>query len=118
VFLFVMRPEVTHLFGHGAEVTGQKGLKARIGRIESAVGGTFFIDEIGEISQRMQASLLRLVQFREVVPMGDNDGRVVDVRILAATNRHIHDRQHLKFDLAGRLTDRVMTPTRTATVTR
>jgi transcriptional regulator with PAS, ATPase and Fis domain len=31
------------------------------------------------------------VQFREVVPMGDNDRRVVDVRILAATNRHIHE---------------------------
>jgi DNA-binding NtrC family response regulator len=101
---------LAHLFGHGKEATGQKGLQARLGRIQMATGGTFFMDEIGELSMRMQACLLRLMQFNEVVPVGSSETQVVDVRLVAATNREIHDRDSLKFDLCGRLTDRVLTP--------
>ena len=78
----------TELFGHvrGA-FTGAH--QDRVGRFEEADGGTLLLDEIGELTPATQAKLLRVLQEREIVRVGDNRSRKVDVRILAATNREL-----------------------------
>lgn len=78
----------SQLFGHvrGA-FTGA--IKDQKGLFEEANGGTLFLDEIGEISMMMQTALLRTLQEREVVRVGENLPRKVDVRIIAATNRDL-----------------------------
>lgn len=74
------------LFGHtrGA-FTGAVG--PRTGLFEDAHQGTLFLDEVGELSPRAQAKLLRVLQEGEIRRVGDNQSRVVDVRVVAATNR-------------------------------
>src|SRR5262249_33737246 len=69
----------SELFGHekGA-FTGA--LQRRIGRFESADGGTIFLDEVGELSPEMQVSLLRVLQEREIERVGSNQPIEVDVR--------------------------------------
>jgi two-component system, NtrC family, response regulator GlrR len=57
------------------------------GLFRAANGGTLFLDEIGELSARVQASLLRVLDERVVYPVGKTKGEPVDVRIVAATNR-------------------------------
>lgn len=81
----------TELFGHlrGA-FTGAS--KDRMGLVESANGGTLFIDEIGEMPLTQQAALLRVLQEREVRRIGDSQRRAVDVRFIFATNRDLEDR--------------------------
>src|ERR1700681_4287875 len=76
------------LFGHekGA-FTGA--LQRRTGRFESADGGTIFLDEIGELSPEVQIALLRVLQEREFERVGSSQTISVDVRVLAATNRHL-----------------------------
>ena len=78
----------SELFGHtkGA-FTGA--IAQKIGKIESATGGTLFLDEISELAAPMQAKLLRVLQEREVEPVGGTRSIKVDVRILAATNRNL-----------------------------
>jgi DNA-binding NtrC family response regulator len=61
----------------------------RAGLIESARGGTFFLDEIGEMSLHLQAALLRVVQEREVRRIGESRFRPVNVRFVFATNRDL-----------------------------
>lgn len=61
----------------------------RQGVFEEANGGTLFLDEIGDISAYMQQALLRVLQEGEIVPVGENSPRKVDVRIVAATNRDL-----------------------------
>ena len=61
----------------------------RAGLIESAQGGTFFLDEIGELPRHIQAALLRVVQEREVRRIGEVASRRVDVRFVFATNRDL-----------------------------
>jgi len=78
----------SELFGHvrGA-FTGA--VADRKGRFQSASGGTLFLDEIAELQPEMQAKMLRVVQEREVEPVGADRGEKIDVRLVAATNREI-----------------------------
>jgi DNA-binding NtrC family response regulator len=78
------------LFGHekGA-FTGADQLKR--GLIEVAEGGTLFLDEIAEMSMNMQVRLLRVIQERELLRLGGTQPIRVDVRFVAATNRHLQD---------------------------
>lgn len=78
----------SELFGHekGA-FTGAE--KRREGRFMAASKGTLFLDEIGEISQAVQAKLLRAIQEREIQRVGGEKPLLVDVRIIAATNRDL-----------------------------
>ncbi len=78
----------SELFGHKAGAfTGA--VDDRIGIFEQADGGTIFLDEIGDISSSMQVALLRVLQEKEIVRVGENKPRKIDVRIMAATNRDL-----------------------------
>lgn len=81
----------SELFGHvkGA-FTGADANKE--GKFAFADGGTLFLDEIGDMPLSTQAKLLRVLENREVVPVGANDARPIDVRIVAATNRDLQKR--------------------------
>ena len=61
----------------------------REGLFQAAQGGTLFLDEIGDISSSLQAKLLRVLQERELKPLGDTATQRVDVRVIAATNRDL-----------------------------
>lgn len=66
-------------------------VKSRIGRFELANGGTIFLDEIGDMNLNLQGKLLRVLQEMEFERVGGNQTIKVDVRVVAATNRNLHD---------------------------
>jgi len=95
----------SELFGHEkGSFTGAS--QRRIGRFEQADGGTLFLDEIGEIDQATQVKLLRALSERSIERVGSNSPIKVDVRVVAATNRHLRkmvDEGKFREDLYFRL---------------
>lgn len=78
----------SEFFGHEkGSFTGA--FTRKMGKFEFANGGTIFLDEIGEMSPQLQVKLLRVLQEREFDRVGGNEKVVVDVRIIAATNKNL-----------------------------
>jgi len=96
----------SELFGHvKGSFTGA--YRDKPGKLESADGGTVFLDEVGEMTLRMQGLLLRFLETGELQKVGsDSGGRRVNVRVIAATNRNLQDmiaQGHFREDLFYRL---------------
>ena len=80
----------SELFGHAkGAFTGA--IRAKPGLFQAAHGGTLLLDEIGDVSGALQHRLLRVLQEKEVLPVGEVKARPVDVRILAATHRKLEE---------------------------
>lgn len=81
----------SELFGYeeGSFTGAKKG--GAVGKFELADGGTIFLDEIGEMPLSMQVSLLRFLQDKTVCKVGSNKSKLVDVRVIAATNRNLEE---------------------------
>ena len=95
----------SEMFGHvrGAFTDARENRK---GRFEMADGGTIFLDEIGELDPPSQVKLLRVLQDRSFEVLGSSRARTVDVRVLSATNRPLHElvaRGEFREDLLYRL---------------
>lgn len=79
----------SELFGYVSGSFTGAAQEGRPGKFESANGGTIFLDEISELPMSAQAKLLRVIQEREVVRVGDTTGIPIDVRIICASNRDL-----------------------------
>ncbi|MBA3404071.1 MAG: sigma-54-dependent Fis family transcriptional regulator [Gemmatimonadaceae bacterium] len=95
----------SELFGHvKGSFTGA--IKDKSGMFSSAEKGTFFLDEIGETTPATQVKLLRVLQHREVIPVGATEPIPIDTRLIAATNRNLDEeiaRGNFRSDLFYRL---------------
>lgn len=95
----------SELFGHKAgSFTGAA--RDRVGLIEAASKGTVFLDEIGDISPSTQLKILRVLQEKEILRVGENKPRKTDVRVIAATNKDLSSAvkyQEFREDLLYRL---------------
>nr|MCU0627007.1 sigma-54 dependent transcriptional regulator [Gemmatimonadaceae bacterium] len=80
----------SELFGHvKGSFTGA--VKDKTGLFQAASRGSFFLDEIGETTPATQVKLLRVLQQREVIPVGGTEAQPIDVRLIAATNRDLEE---------------------------
>ena len=80
----------SELFGHvKGSFTGA--VKDKTGLFAAAARGTFFLDEIGETTPAIQVKLLRVLQQREVIPVGGTEAQPIDTRLVAATNRDLEE---------------------------
>ncbi len=95
----------SELFGHEAGAfTGAQ--KRRIGRIEFSSGGTLFLDEIESMPLHLQVKLLRVLETRQITPLGSNEVRQLNLRVIAATKDNLADpaaRSYFREDLYYRL---------------
>ena len=95
----------SELFGHvKGSFTGA--IKDKSGMFSSAERGSFFLDEIGETTPATQVKLLRVLQHREVIPVGATEPIAIDTRLIAATNRNLEEeiaRGNFRSDLFYRL---------------
>ncbi|HEY2902649.1 MAG TPA: sigma-54 dependent transcriptional regulator [Polyangia bacterium] len=99
----------SELFGHyRGSFTGATG--ARTGLLESANGGTVFLDEIGDMPASMQAKLLRAIESREIRPIGAPKTHSINVRFISATNKNL-DAEVERGDFRRDLLDRLNTMT-------
>jgi sigma-54 dependent transcriptional regulator, acetoin dehydrogenase operon transcriptional activator AcoR len=81
----------SELFGYEEGAFTGARRKGAVGKIVQANGGTLFLDEIGDMPVALQAHLLRVLQERQVVPLGSNNAVAVDVAIVCATHRNLRD---------------------------
>lgn len=81
----------SELFGYTKGAFTGASSKGRQGLIQAANEGTLFLDEIGDMSMQLQAKLLRVLESREVMPIGSNKAIPVDIRIISATNRNFSE---------------------------
>jgi sigma-54 dependent transcriptional regulator, acetoin dehydrogenase operon transcriptional activator AcoR len=81
----------SELFGYEEGAFTGARRKGAVGKIVQANGGTLFLDEIGDMPVALQAHLLRVLQERQVVPLGSNKAVAVDVTIVCATHRNLRD---------------------------
>ena len=82
----------SELFGHEEGAFTGARRRGAMGRVQQANGGTLFLDEIGEMPLALQARLLRVIQEREVLPLGGNKAIRVDIAIISATNCRLAER--------------------------
>lgn len=95
----------SELFGHRkGSFTGAQGDK--VGKFQKAHGGTLFLDEVGDMSLKTQSKVLRALEEQRFEPVGASESIQVDVRVIAATNKHLEDeieRGNFREDLFYRL---------------
>tara|TARA_R110002096_G_scaffold44526_13_gene120515 strand:+ start:101860 stop:103164 length:1305 start_codon:yes stop_codon:yes gene_type:complete len=95
----------SELFGHGkGAFTGAT--EARLGRLRAAAGGTFFLDEVGDLPSTTQVKLLRVMETNEIYPLGTDTPHQADVRYVAATHKDLEAMVRsgeFRRDLFGRL---------------
>lgn len=79
----------SELFGYAPHAFTGASAKGKIGLIELADGGTLFLDEIGDLAPSLQAKLLDVLENKRFIPVGGNEMKYVDIRIIAATNANL-----------------------------
>jgi transcriptional regulator with GAF, ATPase, and Fis domain len=84
----------SELFGH-TKGSFTCALTDRVGRFQKADGGTIFLDEIGDLSPKVQSSLLTVLQNKEFERAGDSTAKKANVRIITATNKNLREKVKL-----------------------